>query len=436
MRPRRVPLLLLVALAALAAPPAPLGQARGQSALDSSAAPLFQELAALKGMAAPGPPPPVLLKTREETRAFIEEELARRYSARRVEAERQGLVAWGLIPKDYDLRRLFVDLMQEQLAAYYDPRRKVMVLADWLPADQQQLALLHELVHALQDRQISLDAFIAPMPGRGDQLLARQALIEGEAVAMSFELLLQAQGTDLASLPDLGTLRAMIATTVAGQALGTAPKFLRDLLTFPYVEGLAFMHQFRKRRPWSSVSSLYQDPPRSTAQILHPEKRLGLREDPIPVEIPDVSPLIPAAGVVAEDELGEFALGAVLGLHLGEPAGRRAAAGWRGDRYRVWQDEAGRLVLAYLLAMDGERAANAVALAYTTVLERRHPRVARKGIPRGTGTIVTWQDAGHAFVVEKRGAEVLVLEQVPLATAERIREAVWRSRAGSGGSRP
>src|SRR5262249_685344 len=203
-----------LALAALAI--VPLDRVAGQSrdtraALESLAVPIYQELAALKSVSAPGSPPPIELKSRAEMRRFIEQELDRRYSTARVGAERQGRVGWGLIGASYDLRRLFLDLMEEQIAAYYDPRAKVMVVGDWLPLDQQQAALMHELVHALQDRAVALDDFIAPRPGEGDHLLARQALVEGEAVGLTMELLLRAHGMDFASLPHLAPIRSAVA---------------------------------------------------------------------------------------------------------------------------------------------------------------------------------------------------------------------------------
>jgi hypothetical protein len=420
---------LVAVLAVISAGIAPAQQQTARPALDALAAPLYQELAAIRGMPAPGPPPPIEIKSREQTRRFIEQELDRRYSPARVKSERKGMVAWGLIPADYDLRRLFVDLMEEQIAAYYDPRGKVMVVGNWLAPEQQQAALMHELVHALQDREISLDAFIAPHPGQGDQLLARQALIEGEAVALTLELLLKKQGADLAALPDLGPVRQLVAAGSTGAAIAGAPKFLRDLLLFPYVDGLDFVYQFRKRHPWSAMMTLYRDPPRSTTQILNPSKRLGAREDPIPVALPDLSALLPDARVVAEDELGEFALGAVLGQHLGEQAGRRAAAGWRGDHYRICEDRTGRFIIVYLVAMESARVANAFAQTYAKVLEQRHPAVAGKAVAAATPTFVSWQEAGRAFAVDTRAAEVLVLEQVPAPRVDRIRETIWRSRS-------
>src|SRR5262249_59836833 len=120
----------------------------------------------------------------------------------------------------------------------------------------------------------------------------RQALIEGEAVALSFDLLLKPQGIDISRLPDLSATQGLIASSSGGPVIGKAPKFVRDLLLFPYIEGLGFVYQFRKRQPWSSMSAVYRDPPRSTTQILHPEKYLDTREAPRPVTIHDLSPLL------------------------------------------------------------------------------------------------------------------------------------------------
>ena len=417
----------------LACAPALLAQSQAQTpdssrALEALAAPIYQQLAALKGMTSPGHPPPVLLRSREHNRRFMEQEMNRRYSPARIEAERKTLVAWGLIPTDYDLRTLFLDLMQEQISAYYDPRAKVMVVGDWLPPEQQRAALIHELVHALQDREIALDGFISPDPGRGDQLLARQALIEGEAVALTIDFLLKVQNMDITMLPDLSNTQGLIATSAGGPMIAKAPKFLRDLLLFPYLEGVGFAYQLRKAHPWSAMSALYRDPPRSTAQIMDPAKRLGaLREDPVPLTLPGLAPLLPGRTLVSDDEMGEFGLGAVIGLHLGELEGRRAAIGWRGDRFQVWEDGGGGFPIACLIMLRDEQVAATLAGHLRDFVARRHPGLAAK-MRAGGGGGATWSDGGHASLVDRRGAQVLLLEHMPAATIERVRDTIWRSR--------
>src|SRR6266508_5890811 len=420
-------LFLLLAAASAFIAQASAQQAPAQSSLDALVAPIYQQLAGLRGIASPGSPPPVLLRSREENRRFMEAEMSRRYSPARIEAERKSLVAWGLIPADYDLRSLFLDLMEEQVSAYYDPRGKVMVVGDWLPPEQQRAALVHELVHALQDRELPLDNFISPDPGHGDRLLARQALIEGEAVALSFDLMLKPQGTDISRLPDLSMAQGLILTSAGGPVIGKAPRFLREVLLFPYVEGLGFVYQFRKRHPWSAISDVYRDPPRSTTQIIHPEKYLDAREHPLPVVIPDLSRLVPGAHLVTDDDLGEYALGAVLALHLGDVEGRRAAIGWRGDRYRIWEDDGGRFVIAYRVLAADVQVAAALASHLQASVETRHPELAGKAAVRG-GELVTWIDGGRVFAVERRGTSVVLLERIPAQALDRARDAVWRAR--------
>lgn len=397
---------------------------RSPASLQSLVGPFFTELAAIRGLSSPGPPPPVVIRSRSETRQYVEQEINRKYPPAQVEAERKAMVAWGLIPPDFDLRGFFLDLLVEQAAAYYDPVGKAMILADWLTPEQQQAALLHELAHALQDREMSLDQFLTPRRGTGDQLLARQALVEGEAVALSLEALFKPQGLDLQQIPDVSALHQLALAQSAGAAFDRAPKFLKDQLLFPYTQGLAFIHEFRRRHAWPALARLYQDPPRSTAQILHPTLLLDRRQDPILVILPDLGPALPPGWRrVDEDQLGEWILGEVLETHLGETKARSLASGWRGDRYQVWESDRSQLVV-YRVTWQSERKAEAFARAYAVLLEAKYPALQGKAATR-LGAIWAWQDGGERFLVEQRGLDVLVLERIPATAAQQIRQEVW-----------
>ena len=154
---------------------------------------------------------------------------------------------------------------------------------------------------------------------------------------------------------------------------------------------------------------------------------MDAREDPLPVAIPDLSRLVPGGRLVADDELGEFALGAVLALHLGDAEGRGAAAGWRGDRYRIWEDDGGRFVIAYRVVAADAQIAGTLASHLQASVEKRHPELAGKAAVR-PGGLVTWADAGRAFAVERRGASIVLLENVPAQALDRARDAIWRTR--------
>jgi hypothetical protein len=392
--------------------------------LRAEAARLFRELAALRGLPAPGPPPRLVVRSREERRRYVAAELARRYPPPRLEAERRALIAWGLIPPAFDLGAFLTDLVVEQAAAYYDPVGKAMVLAPWLPPDEQAAALAHELVHALQDRQVPLDAFLAPVPGRSDATLARQALIEGEAVALSHDLGLRRQGQTLATLADVRRLQEAIERSPTGPVLGRAPAFLRTALTFPYAAGLGFVHHLARERGWAALSDLYADPPRSTAQILHPARYLDRREDPEAVVLPPLGLALGAgARRVIEDDLGEFTLGQVLAAG-GAPVD---VDGWRGDRYALWTTAGGGDVLVALVAWETAPRAAAFAEVFARSQAARHARgVAPAGAVGGPHV----RD-GRAFLVEARYRLVLVAEGVPVPALEAVRQAVWAGRPES-----
>lgn len=414
--------LLLVCLAAAAPGPAS-AQPVVSPRLRAESARIFRELAQLRGFPLAGAPPTVVLRSREDRRRFIARELARKYSPARLDAERRAMAAWRLIPSDFDLGGFLTDLVLEQAAAYYDPVAKVMVLATWLGPDDQRDALTHELVHALQDRQTDLDRFLAGTAGKSDEALARQALIEGEAVALTLDLGLRRQGQDLARLPDVHAHQRAILGSATGPFLARAPRFLQVMLTFPYAHGLGFVHAFLRQRAWSDLSALYRDPPRSSAQILRPARFLERREDPLPVTLADLGATLGGgARRVIEDELGEFVLGQVVA----QPATAEVPLdGWRGDRYALWEAPGGDTLLAALTAWAGEDTAS----VFADLAVRRLTRLHGPPDPGATDSLATWTDAHRAHAVERRGARVLLLEGAPTGALEAIRRALWAERS-------
>jgi hypothetical protein len=387
--------------------------------LRAEAARLFRDLAAIRGLPRPGPPPPLVIQSREDRRRFVARELARKSSPARLEAERRALAAWHLVPAGFDLAGFLADLLAEQAAAYYDPVGKRIVLANWLTPELRRDALAHELVHALQDRLVGLDGFLTGPPGHSDEGLARQALVEGEAVALQHEIVLRREGRELARLPDVGELQRAIRASVTGPVVARAPRYVRTVLTFPYAGGVGFIHAVRQRRPWSALTAIYRDPPRSSAQILHPERYLDERRDPLRIELADLTAVLPPGSrQVIEEELGELGLGETLHPLQGERAG---APGWRGDRYAVWDLPGGASLLVAVTAWDTGEVAADFARAYAGVLAAR-PGL---GPQRGDGALVAWFDASRASAIERRGRAVLILEGAPPAILDSLRTAAW-----------
>src|SRR5215471_812038 len=132
------------------------------------------------------------------SKAAIEKRLVQRleidYAPGELQAEAVALKRLGLIPADMDYRQEIIDLLTEQIAGFYDPTAKELYLADWIDPGMQRMVMAHEIDHALQDQRFDLDRFAKPDKENGDAQLARQALVEGDGVALMIEFMLREAG--------------------------------------------------------------------------------------------------------------------------------------------------------------------------------------------------------------------------------------------------
>src|SRR3990172_755121 len=105
---------LLLVLNLLSVPAA--AQQTPIASLQALVAPFFAQLSALRGLPSAGSPPPVVVRSRSETRRFLDQELNRKYPPAQIQAEQKSMIAWGLAPPDFDLRAFFLDLGEERAA--------------------------------------------------------------------------------------------------------------------------------------------------------------------------------------------------------------------------------------------------------------------------------------------------------------------------------
>ncbi len=253
------------------------------------------------------------------------------FSEAEFQAMEKGYVAMGLLPAGYPLKERYIELLGEQVAAFYDQdtHRLFMYRDAALENGQNRMILSHELTHALQDQHFGLDKLPLTLKTNDDRGLAASALIEGDAT-LEMQLFL---AQDL-SLEGIGQSVGQAFTQDMKQLLA-APRILRETLLFPYTEGLRFCMAVRGNRSgFETVSALYSRLPSSSAQILHPEKYFA-REEPIVVQWPDLA--VRGEKPLFDNVMGEFGTGVLLTDWAGKAAAE-AAQGWRGDRYLVFRD--------------------------------------------------------------------------------------------------
>lgn len=409
----------------LAAPPAAAGAAAdgGQDAsLIALGKRVEAEVAELRGLAV-RKPIEWRVASKEQIRTYVSRTLEQQYAEGELAREGLAYRALGLLPADLDYAAFVIDLLEEQVGGYYDPKKEIFFLADWIAPHLQETIIAHELCHALQDQHFDIDAFVEREAGASDAMLARSALVEGGATLVMMLYALEQSGVavDPAMLEMEGWMgELMMSLSAAGfPTFARAPSALRRMLMFPYLKGLSFVGYGHRRGGWARIDNVYGDLPASSEQILHPAKYFDQRDAPTAVALDFAAAHIPAGWQsIYQDGLGEFGCDLLL-----EPVGERAeieraAAGWDGDRFQVFQNGE-RLAWMSWSVWDTERDAVEFAGAFAKTVRHRHPDFERQ--PVGDQPLLRWRHAdGRAVLLARRGPGVLIVDGLPAAAAEAL----------------
>jgi hypothetical protein len=346
----------------------------------------------------------------ETIRRKIEREIAKQYPLDALAKKGRAWARLGLLPPSVDLHETILQLYTGQLAGMYDPETKAMYLASWIPLPLQAGAVAHELVHALQDQHFDLIRYFEQVKGDSDAEAARQAVVEGEATAIMLDYQLRELGLSFTSLGEMNALMEMAMREFKRLKPGTsqAPPFLEAQMIFPYAQGIEFLKAVRQRMEWQEMAVLYQDPPASTEQILHPEKYLDRRDPPTAVRLPDLGQLLGRSWTKTdEDALGEFGVRELLAQFLDGSTAAAGAEGWDGDRYAFYErsDDTGQGVLVWASVWDSEADAQEFAQQYRAVIAKRYPDARTDSANGGA-----WQTADEEIRVAQTGSRVTVLQ--------------------------
>lgn len=315
------------------------------------------------------------IRTKAQIREYLVNEQDKEESPARRYADRRTLEAFGLIPKGFPLDSFLLDLLTDQVAGLYDPQKKEFFIADWISPGDQKPVMAHELTHALDDQYFHLDRWQKAVRSNDDASLARDAVIEGSALAAMMDYTLADLHTSVRELPDIAPL---IESGVADQMekdpnLEKAPPFIRDELLFPYLEGAEFTQKVLKANgSWADFQKVFKNPPASTGQILHPDLYFE-NVRPVPVGLPGLKGDLPRGyAELDQNVVGEFALGEVLKQFLGPGDAEKFAPMWRGDRYALFENKnTKQTVLVVLLSLANQSDAASFFTAYRKALENK-----------------------------------------------------------------
>jgi hypothetical protein len=372
-------------------------QEKAPSALDT----IFARTSELRGLR-PGSAVPLGYLTPAELQSYLDESLERENAREQMESDKAILALLELIGERDDLYGLYLDAMTEQVAGFYDLDTKEMKLISRAqsPAPLDELVLVHEYVHALQDQNFDIGRKLKDVKGDSERSLALHSVLEGDAT-LFMSLYAQryftpAQMADLASQTPGGP---------SGEKLKRAPPVLEWQMMFPYMRGVAFVATAFQSGGIPAINRLYSNPPLNSTHIMHPEK-YARGELAKAIRKPDLAPALgPGWSVATEDVMGEFGFWCYLRGGLSEADAGRGSDGWAGDRLMLLRDQAGRHVLAVISAWVSP----AEAQDFYQSLQRL--RATRPGAPVTAldSNRMRWTEPSRSGYAAVSGDEVLLI---------------------------
>jgi len=392
------------------------------------------------------------LTTRDEVVAYLQKSMAEDKDAQRLRRSELVLKKFGLLPADFNLQDFLLKLLREQVAGYYDPKTKTVNLLDWIAPDAQRPVMAHELTHALQDQSFGLEKWMKKGDIDLDDLKnptsedleqdevseARQAVVEGQAMVVLVDYMLEPTGKSLLNSPQMANAlkEGMLVGTDDSPAFQNAPVFLKEALTFPYRYGLDFEAELlRGGGKEKAFAAAFTNPPQSTRQIMEPKTYLS-GEHIEPMRLPDFEQDFKNYDRFDIGAMGEFDVGVLVDQYAGAETSHAIYPHWRGGYYYAVKhkgDTTAPLALLYVSRWSDPAAAAQFAAIYANALPTRYKHVHEvsdeKGIaasdshdpPVISGTH-SWLTEQGTIVITVRQENVLISEGLDLATTGKLQQ--------------
>ncbi len=356
----------------------------------------------------------------------------------------------GILPPTLSTAEAYKGFLADFVGGLYDDGNKRMVLVSdyawWARAQQDAIGLLtgidwayevflaHELVHALQDQHFGLAEQLrgGVYDDNDDAAFVRKTILETDANVTGMAHFFGMDLTRLAVrkafflfLRYNNLLNGPLMQLLAGKT----PSYFSKQGFSQYELGLAFVERKLDRGGNDELSRAYLrvpgEPgalPESTEQLLWPKKQAAATLDrPVAIApLPRPPASVPGAGAISTNVFGALSLKHFLEPLVGALEADAVANGWGGDRYDLFDDEGGTL-LVWRTTWDSDDDARQFVDAWTRALPRRYGE--RAGAPRVEGDRARWEIPAapaeqrkvrtardEVVHLERRGRDVLVLE--------------------------
>lgn len=304
--------------------------------------------------------------TREQINRYLQDRIKEATKPAELRAEELTLKKFGFVPQNFDLRKNTIDLLTEQAAAFYDFHRKKLFISDWAQTSMRDVALIHELAHALADQSFSLEKFTKKVENDSEKSLARQAVVEGQAMWLTSAVIARREGRP----KDKAQSNDDAEPSGKFPVFDEAPLYIRENLIFPYSAGEQFQDAVYDKEQKAAFAEVFREPPVSSQQVLHPEEYFA-HNAPTDPELPKDPK---GAKRFAEGVLGELDHSVMLRQYTTREDAEDVAPKLSGSQYRLLEgkhleNQARPILLEYVSEWKDAETAQRFFHLYRRVLE-------------------------------------------------------------------
>jgi hypothetical protein len=390
------------------------------------------------------------LISRDEVNRYLREKFDEDEGAKRMERSEVVLKKFGLLDRDFHLRPFLLSLLTEQIAGFYDNKTKTVNLLDWIEPDEQRPVLAHELTHALQDQKIGLTKWSdVSLNGTSHNVqednrhlqvdeaeTARDAVAEGQAMAVFVDYTLRSTGKTIADAPELADrLKDQVTDTSGSPVMARAPLMLQESLLFPYSEGLSFEQAILvKAGKDAAFAGVLANPPSSSFEIMNPDAYMAHTAVPV-LRLPDIHPLIDAEYLPYDiGVMGELDVRMLAELFGGREIATALAPAWDGGVYYAAQRKAATtaaekestasISLLYYSRWKNADSARSFMRIYANQIPRKYSGVVRRSKDEADEEEQVYSTNEGDVLISRSGAKVFIGEGFNVALSRKLRDSI------------
>jgi heme-degrading monooxygenase HmoA len=396
--------------------------------VDTSFDAIKRRVTELRGLTPRQDVPEVAL-TPQQYRERMEADMADADSQKSIEDSRQLMVALGLLDPGVDLYQMELDFRTGIVLGEYDPETKQLyvITGTDLTRPMERVTLAHEFTHALQDQYYDIQRLLPKDSDNSDRDLAVSSLLESDAL-MS-EQLYEIHALSRAERQE--KLREEQA--MSGQVnMDRVPLVLLEETYFPYVVGPEFLAAVIGRDTLRqavdsgvgygpAVNRIFDNPPKSSAQIIHPEKYLN-NVVPVEVRFPDLAAALgPGWEERRKDLLGEIDHRILIQQYVNRELGDRAADGWAGDAFSLLRN-GDQTAVVVSTRWETPNDASEWFDAYTRAMTARY-RQNLQGVDQRANRVL-WRTADSQQLLTMDGTSTTMIVAPTLDQVSRLEQAL------------